>query len=77
MILQKQRDTLKESAFKYMVKEVRYEILKLLEKMGKAVKVDSQKSKDGMHHFANSTRKFELSVLQMLNETCLWCLVKQ
>lgn len=51
MVLQRQRDTLKESAFKYMVKEVRYELLKLLEKMLKNVKMDAQKSKDGNGYF--------------------------
>lgn len=47
MVLNKQQDTLKESVFKYMVKEVRYELLELLENMGKKANVDTQKTKDG------------------------------
>lgn len=36
---------MKESNFKFMVKEVRYELLELLESMGK--NVSSQETKDG------------------------------
>lgn len=47
VILQKQRHTLKENTFKYMVKEVRYELLELLESLTKKVGTEEQKTEDG------------------------------
>lgn len=77
VVLNKQRDNLKESVFKYMVKEVRYELLELLENMVKKTNINTKKTKDGnVLQDTVSKREMHIFFYQMSKEMFLWCVVK-
>lgn len=61
-----------------MVKELRYELLQILEKMEPKADVDAQKTKDGERSLdlESSTFRKKLFLFQILKGMCLWCVVK-